>query len=123
MVIMTHVGNDAILVPILGTFDITRAVKDVGIASIYYIVYNKMDKAASTFCRERQISYGIIAVAIGIFANFLGTKIMKTYDDTRDESYKWISIAILSIGVILIAYGVASLALRNNLAFCSLTML
>jgi len=82
-----------------------------------------MDKAASTFCRERQITYGIIAVAIGVLANFLGTKIMKTYDDTRDESYKWISIAILSIGVILIAYGVVSVALRNNLAFCSLTML
>lgn len=72
-------------------------------------------------CDNRQVVYGILAVFVGLFANFVGGKTMKMYDVNKVDFYKNISITLFVIGTLAIAYGVLSVLLRNNPNFCALT--
>ena len=73
-----------------------------------------------TNCEQRQVLYGILAVSVGILANWIGGKTMKIYDVNKIAFYKDISIMLFVIGTLAIAYGVLSVLLRNNSHFCAL---
>ncbi|AGE56213.1 hypothetical protein PBCVNEJV1_182L [Paramecium bursaria Chlorella virus NE-JV-1] len=74
-------------------------------------------------CQSRLTLYGVISIVIGILANRFGNYTMITYDISKKESYKHVSIAAFSIGVVLIAYGIASIILKDNIAMCELSKL
>lgn len=74
----------------------------------------------STNCEQRQVLYGILAVSVGILANWIGGKTMKIYDVNKIAFYKDISITLFVIGTLAIAYGIISVLLRNNSHFCAL---
>ncbi|AGE53139.1 hypothetical protein PBCVFr5L_281R [Paramecium bursaria Chlorella virus Fr5L] len=50
----------------------------------------------------------------------VGKRTMDLYDVTKEDVYKYVSIAIFSIGVILISYGLANIFLRDSLPMCML---
>jgi hypothetical protein len=81
-----------------------------------------MESAATTFCSKRLLTYGIFSIALGLIANVVGKHTMKSYDVTKDDMYKHISIATFCIGVVLIAYGAANVFLKDNMAMCALSM-
>ena len=74
----------------------------------------------STNCEQRHVLYGILAVSVGILANWIGGKTMKIYDVNKIAFYKDISITLFVIGTLAIAYGIISVLLRNNSHFCAL---
>lgn len=78
-----------------------------------------MEKA---FCSSRLVNYGILSVVIGIFVNNIGKRTMDHYDVTKEDVYKYVSIAIFSTGVVLVAYGLANIFLRDSLPMCALSV-
>ena len=82
-----------------------------------------MEDSALVFCHDRSVAYGICSLIIGSISYVLGRHVMQTYDKERDETYKYVSILIFSIGVVMMTYGILSVALRDNLALCALSML
>ena len=77
----------------------------------------------STFCSSRLVNYGILSIFIGIFVNMVGKRTMDLYDVTKEDVYKYVSIAIFSVGVVLVAYGLANIFLRDSLPMCMLLAL
>jgi len=76
----------------------------------------------STFCSNRLVNYGILSIIIGIFVNNIGKLTMNYYDVTKEDVYKYVSIAIFSIGVVLVAYGLANIFLRDSVPMCALSV-
>ncbi|AGE50451.1 hypothetical protein PBCVCVR1_288R [Paramecium bursaria Chlorella virus CVR-1] len=74
------------------------------------------------FCSNRLVSYGILSIIIGIFVNTIGKRTMDHYDVTKEDVYKYVSIAIFSVGVVLVAYGLANIFLRNSVPMCALSI-
>jgi hypothetical protein len=64
--------------------------------------------------------YGLLSIIIGIIANNIGKQTMDYYDISKNEMYKHVSIAIFSVGVVLVAFGIAVMFLRNNVHMCAL---
>jgi nitrate reductase gamma subunit len=76
-----------------------------------------------TLCSSRLVNYGILSIVIGIFVNMVGKRTMDLYDVTKEDVYKYVSIAIFSVGVVLVAYGLANIFLRDSLPMCMLLAL
>lgn len=76
----------------------------------------------TAFCSSRLITHGILLIIIGIFVNMLGKRMMDFYDVTKKDTYKYVSIVIFSVAVVLVAYGLANVFLRDSLAMCALGM-
>ena len=76
----------------------------------------------STFCSSRLVNYGILSIFIGIFVNMVGKRTMDLYDVTKEDVYKYVSIAIFSVGVVLVAYGLANIFLRDSVPMCALSV-
>ena len=76
-----------------------------------------------TLCSSRLVNYGILYIFIGIFVNMVGKRTMDLYDVTKEDVYKYVSIAIFSVGVVLVAYGLANIFLRDSLPMCMLLAL
>ena len=69
------------------------------------------------------VIYGLLSILIGIIANAIGKQTMDYYDISKKEMFKHISIAIFSVGVVLVAFGIAVVFLRNNTHMCALLKL
>ena len=82
-----------------------------------------MEDFAYVFCRARALTYGFLSMIIGTVAYVFGRHIMKTYDKTREETYKYTSMFVFSIAVIMMTYGILSVVLQDNMAFCALSIL
>ncbi|AGE52795.1 hypothetical protein PBCVOR070422_243R [Paramecium bursaria Chlorella virus OR0704.2.2] len=52
----------------------------------------------------------------------VGKRTMDLYDVTKEDVYKYVSIAIFSVGVVLVAYGLANIFLRDSLPMCALSV-
>lgn len=76
----------------------------------------------STFCSSRLVNYGILSIVIGIFVNMVGKRTMDLYDVSKEDVYKYVSIAIFSVGVVLVAYGLANIFLRDSVPMCALSV-
>lgn len=74
-------------------------------------------------CESRLMIIGIFSILVGILANKFGRYTMDLYDINEDEDYKKISIALFSIGVIFVAYGLLNIFWNDKNALCNLSFL
>lgn len=72
-------------------------------------------------CGKNQVLYGILAIVIGYFALSFGSRTMAIYTINKVETFKYLSIAVLTFGTLAIAYGILSFIFINNPHFCALT--
>lgn len=72
-------------------------------------------------CSKRLLSVGIFSIVIGFVSNRFGSYTMKLYDENLDEDYKNISIALFSIGVIFIFYGILNIVWNSKKPMCNLS--
>lgn len=72
-------------------------------------------------CSKRLLSVGIFSIVIGFVSNRFGSYTMKLYDENLDEDYKNISIALFSIGVVFIFYGILNIVWNGKKPMCNLS--